>query len=238
MPVKKLTIVLDPGHGGYDPGAIGPNGTNESQVDLSIAKKTQLYLSSAAEVYLTRTEDKALTKNTVADQIARAAMSDSINAACFVSIHCNDSKEKQDHGVETYYYTGSESGKLLAANINNRLSPAVGLLNRGVKDTDLAVLRYTKCPSAQVAVAFITNPQEEALLKTDDFQDRAAWAIASGIASFIGVNLQHLPDLDYSYQENPFIKLIRKANLAEPYKKSEPVTIEMLADILDKLGIL
>lgn len=238
MPVQKFIIVLDPGHGGYDQGALGPNGTNESQVALSIAKKTQLYLSSAMGVYLTRTEDKALTRNAVADQIARAAMSDSINAACFVSIHCNSSKERQDHGVETYYYTGSERGKLLAANINNKLSPATGLLNRGVKEADLAVLRFAKCPSAQVEVAFISNPQEEALLKTDDFQDRSAWAIASGIASFIGVNLQRLPDTDYSYQETPFVKLIRKAKFAEPCEKNEPITIEILADILDKLGIL
>ncbi|HAU32109.1 MAG: N-acetylmuramoyl-L-alanine amidase [Desulfotomaculum sp. 46_296] len=238
MPVQKNIVVLDPGHGGYDPGAIGLNGTNESQVVLSIAKKAQLYLSSTVDVYLTRTEDKSLIRNPVADQIARAAMSNSINAACFVSIHCNSSKEKQDHGVETYYYTGSERGKLLAANINKRLSPAAGLLNRGIKEAELAVLRYAKCPSAQVEVAFITNPQEEALLKTDDFQDRAACAIASGIASFIGANLQRLPDFDYSYQETPFIKLIRKAKFTESCEKSEPVTIEILADILDKLGIL
>ncbi len=238
MPVQGLTVVLDPGHGGYDKGAIGPNGTNESQVALSIAKKTQLYLSSTVDVYLTRTEDKALTRNSMADQIARASMSDSINAACLVSIHCNSSIEEQDHGVETYYYTGNEKGKLLAANINNRLSPALGLLNRGLKEADLAVLRHTKCPSAQVEVAFITNPQEEALLKTDDFQERAGWAIASGIASFLGVNLQLLPDLDYSYQETPLVKLIRKAKLTEHFEKNKPITMEILADILDKLGIL
>ncbi len=142
MSVQGLTVVLDPGHGGYDQGAMGPNGANESQVALSIAKKTQLYLSSTVDVYLTRTEDKAL-----------------------------------------------------------------------------------------------TNPQEEALLKTDDFQERAAWA-RSGIASFIGVNLHFLPDLDYSYQETPLVKLIRKANLTEHFEKNKPVTVEMLADILDKLGIL
>jgi len=238
MPVQKFTIVLDPGHGGYDLGAVGPNGTNESQVALSIAKKTQLYLSSAVEVYLTRTEDKALTRNSAADQIARAAMSDSINADCFVSIHCNSSEEKLDRGVETYYYTGSEKGKLLATNINNKLSPAIGLLNRGIKEADLAVLRYTKCPSAQVEVAFISNPQEEALLKTDDFQDRAAWAIANGISSFIGVNLQRLTDLSCTYQETPFIRLIRKAKFTEQCEKSEPITLEMLANILDKLGII
>jgi N-acetylmuramoyl-L-alanine amidase len=238
MPVQKFIIVLDPGHGGFDPGAIGPNGTNESRVALSIAKKTKLYLSSAVEVYLTRTEDKALTRNSAADQIARAAVSESINATCFVSIHCNSSKEEEQHGVETYYYKGSERGKQLAANINNKLSPAVGLLNRGIKEADLAVLRYTKCPSAQVEVAFISNPREEALLNTDDFQDRAAWAIASGIASFTGANLQRIPDLENSYRETPLIKLLRKAKFTEPCKKSDPVTIEILADILDRLGIL
>lgn len=186
-----MIVCLDPGHGGWDPGAVGPAKTKESDMNLQIAKRVGDYLSPVVKVIFTRTGDNALSgpaHKVSGDLRARVITSDALKADCFVSIHCNAAGSHDAHGTETLYL--STAGKRLAEGIQNRLYSALATTNRGVKHRpELYVLKHTKAVAALVEVAFISNAHEEALLKTSDFQDRAAWAIASGIASYLGLYL-------------------------------------------------
>ena len=180
---------IDPGHGGKDPGAIGPTGVQEKVVNLAVARKVAVLLQPVMTVVLTRDTDKSLGANVSADLTARANVANQAGADVFVSIHCNSATDPAAHGTETHCYLGSVRGKTLAQMIQKRLVSALGLTDRGVKESNFAVLRQSKMPSALVELAFISNPTEEALLQSEDFQDRTAKAIAQGVCDFLGVEL-------------------------------------------------
>jgi len=106
-----------------------------------------------------------------------------------VSIHCNSAVDKSASGTEVFCNKGSVSGQKLAEAIHVRLIPALGLRDRGVKQANFEVLRGTDMPAALVELAFISNPTEEGLLKGIAFQDKAAQAVAEGIADYAGFTL-------------------------------------------------
>lgn len=185
------TIVVDPGHGTPDTGALGfSKTTNEKDVNLAIAQKLATLLRSAgAIVYLTRTGDGSPDKNN--DLWSRVNIANGLNATLFISIHSNGGPALA-HGTETYYsnsfnefHTEIESRKL-ANSIQDKLVKNLGLTNRGVKDGDFTVLNHTKMPAVLVEVAFISNPTEEQLLANDSFRQKAATGIYQGILAYRG----------------------------------------------------
>jgi len=182
-------IMIDPGHGGRDPGAVGPSGVQEKVITLAVVKQVASILAPVAEVKLTRDGDIALGANLSADLTARTNAANNWGADCFVSIHCNSAADHSAHGTETYHYPGSTLGAALAQAIHSKLIPALGLTDRGVKEANFAVLRQSKCPAALVELAFISNVAEEKLLNTPAFQAKAARAVAEGIAQFLGLRL-------------------------------------------------
>lgn len=186
-------VVIDPGHGGQDSGAVGPGGAQEKIITLAVAQQVAGLLSPVSEVRLTRTDDTALGRDDRSDLGGRAAVANEWGADCFVSIHCNGAGNPAAHGTETYHYPGSGQGRALTQAIHARLIPALGLADRGVKQGNFAVLRQTGCPACLVELAFISNPVEEGLLRSQDFQEKAARAIADGIADFLGARLQPAP---------------------------------------------
>lgn len=188
-------VMLDPGHGGYDPGAVGPSGVQEKNITLAVALQVADFLASAAEVRLTHKEDVPWDDNS--DLAARSAMTNEWSADCFVSIHCNSASGPEAHGTETFHYPGSEQGQALANSLQARLINALGLTDRGVKEANFAVLRQTNCPACLAELAFVSNPAEEALLVSPDFQAKAARAIAEGVVDFLGLSLP-----DYSQQDS------------------------------------
>ncbi len=189
-PLTGQTIVVDPGHGSPDPGAIGPRGTKEKDNNLAIAQKLATLLRSAgAIVYLTRTGDGSPDKNN--DLWSRVDIANGLNATLFISIHSNGGPALA-HGTETYYsnsfnefHTEIESRKL-ANSIQDKLVKNLGLTNRGVKDGNFTVLNHTKMPAVLVEVAFISNPTEEQLLANDSFRQKAATGIYQGILAYKG----------------------------------------------------
>lgn len=231
--ISDVVAVLDPGHGGFDSGVIGPSGTRESDITLALAIQAEKYLSSAVKVHLTRRDNRSLTGDSAMDLQERASIAQKASANCFVSIHCNNEKDITNSGVITYHNIGNEKGRRLAASIHNKLVPAVGLFSRGLKEKDYDVLNYSACPSALVELAYISNHQEEALLKTADFQDRAAWAIASGIASYLGVYLNQMPD----FPETPFEKLAKRVSMDNRFSGNDSITWDEFASVLKKLGL-
>lgn len=182
MAEKIPVVVLDPGHGGLDPGAIGSTGVQEKVVTLSITRLVAAHLGSAGcKVVLTRASDADVSLDN------RASIAHKHNADVFVSIHANAANNPAAHGLEVFHFRESGSGQRLAESILDRLVLETGLENRGVKEAGFAVLRKTDMTAVLVECGFLTNPTEEALLEKKNFQEKCAQAISSGILAFLGV---------------------------------------------------
>ncbi len=187
--IKGRAIVIDPGHGGSDSGAVGPSGARECDVTLAVSKKLQEILTAnGARVRMTRETDKDVYgwKSTAGQELrARVNIGNfAPETDIFVSVHCNAFTNPASHGMETYYYASSAKGRKLATVINEELAEAGGLYNRGVKTANFFVIKHSKMPATLLELAFITNPKEEALLTDEDYQNKLAAAIAKGIERY------------------------------------------------------
>lgn len=181
-------IIIDAGHGGRDSGAVGPAGLREKEITLAVALQVaDILLGIGVEPQLTRNTDKHFATSVSADLAARTKLANKAGAALFVSVHCNSSTDLSATGTETYHYPNSVAGNRLANYLQRQLVAALGLRDRGVKSENFAVLRETTMPAALVELAFISNPQEEALLRNTAVQQKAAWAIAAGIGEYLGI---------------------------------------------------
>lgn len=178
----RLVVVVDAGHGGKDPGAIGVGGLKEVDVILPIARQVEALLErQGVQVLMTRKDDYFV------DLQPRVTMAERANADLFVSIHANSIGGRPDvQGVETYYYS---SGGRLARSIHNSILQATDAKDRGVRQARFYVLRKSSMPSVLVEVGFVTNRQEAAKLASPDYQSQMAQAIARGILQYIQQNL-------------------------------------------------
>lgn len=185
----KMKVCIDAGHGGLDPGALGAMGAHEKDIALTVGKLVgQALERNSIDVVYTRTEDKRLVEpGGEPDLTARANVANQSSADCFVSIHCNSAADKSAHGTETYAYSTSSQGYPLAKMLQDKMTAATGLTNRGVKTANYAVLRKTTMPAALVELAFISNAQEELLLINPTWQAKVADAIAQGIVQHLGL---------------------------------------------------
>jgi len=151
---NKFRVVIDPGHGGPDPGAIGIGGIRETDVVLEVSKIVKKLLSEkGVKVRLTRTNDVDL------DLPPRVSIANNTDADIFVSIHANASRGKRRdiNGLETFYYRGWR-GRLLAKRIQKqilRVSP--GSPDRGVKEGRFYVIKNTRMPAVLVEIGFLTG---------------------------------------------------------------------------------
>lgn len=178
---SKYLVVVDAGHGGYDPGAIG-SVTQEKDLALNASLKLKKALElEGFKVYMTREEDVFVGLRD------RAEIANSLNADVFVSVHMNSFTNPSANGIETLYASDSLSGGYgLAKEVQGELMDAISAKNRGViKRPLLAVLRYTNMPAVLVELGFVSNPNEEAKLRTDSYMDTAASAIVRGIKQFV-----------------------------------------------------
>jgi N-acetylmuramoyl-L-alanine amidase len=189
--LKGSIIVIDPGHGGSDSGAIGPTGVMEKSVTLRVSNEVKrLLVKEGATVYMTRNADIEVSKKR-----AKATDIEELQARCdvanrdsrtalFLSIHCNAFSSPSANGMETYYSAGSRNGQRFATLLNQELAKAGGLFNRGVKTANYYVLRHTNMPASLVELAFVTNYREEKLLRSEAYQNKLAAAIVRGIARY------------------------------------------------------
>lgn len=189
--VKGRTIVIDPGHGGSDSGAVGPTGLAEKTATLAVSKKVKTLLeASGARVVMTRDRDVDVYGRNATDRQelqARVNVGEfTPGANIFVSIHCNAFSNPEAKGMETYYFPGSVRGEQLANSIYNELLKDGGLAGRGVRTANFYVIKHSSMPATLLELAFITNPREEALLGDDKYQTTLAKAIARGISRYFG----------------------------------------------------
>ncbi|ACK71525.1 N-acetylmuramoyl-L-alanine amidase [Gloeothece citriformis PCC 7424] len=170
-----VVIVIDPGHGGQDPGAIGIGGLQEKGVVLSISQEVAKILSQrGVRVIMTRTSDRYISLK------ARVDLAQRTGANGFISIHANaiGGNQSQVNGVETYYYsTGYNLARAIHRNILRRLN----VRDRGVKQARFYVLRKTSMPAVLVETGFVTGTIDNRNLSDSTYRRRMAEAIAEGI---------------------------------------------------------
>ncbi len=179
VPNGKIVVVIDPGHGGPDPGAVGINGLQEKGIVLDIGiKVADLLEKQGIQAVLTRKEDIDL------DLEPRVQMAQQLNATLFVSIHANsiDLSRPDISGLETYYY---QSGAELAKTIHQSVLEGTGIPDRRVRTARFYVLRKTSMPSVLVEVGFVTGRDDAAKLSTPSYRSQMAAAIARGILQYI-----------------------------------------------------
>lgn len=179
----KYKIVIDPGHGGYDTGAIGSNGTREKDITLAVGLKLGKLLEkqNVQVVYTRKTDDVSWPSNELEDLQARSKISDDFKPDYYVSIHCNSFKSSSAYGTETYSYSYGGKAEKLARDVQSELVGTLGTYDRGMKLGNFYVIRETEAPAILTELAFISNPDEESLLNSDDFQNKCAEAIARAI---------------------------------------------------------
>lgn len=187
-----MKIGIDPGHGQHDPGTIGFTRLYEKDVALSVSLKVgKMLQESGFEVVYTRTNDNpGFPKDQTENLRKRVQIANSAKAAYFVSIHCNGVLDRTAHGAETFVVGRGREAEKLAICVQNELIKATGLRDRGVKVANYLVLAETVMPAILVELGFISNPEEEKLLRDPAWQDKAARAIARGIANHTGKPLK------------------------------------------------
>lgn len=153
-----MKIFLNAGHGGTDPGACSKSGTKEADITARVVEilaarlkknwyPVECYQQIKSVFEVPKVENKS-------------------GATLFISVHCNSFTKSTAHGVETWYCQGSQKGEKIASLVQEQLVKGTKLTNRGIKKSStLCVLNKTKAPAILVELAFISNPDEEKLLK-------------------------------------------------------------------------
>ena len=185
-PKELKTVVIDPGHGGYDAGSVGINGTIEKNATLSISLKLGAILEKKGfNVVYTRESDKVTwPSDNKKDLAARAAIANEASADIFISIHLNTFHMEEVRGTETYYNKVSIEGKKIAELIQKQIVNDVNLKDRGTQPGNFSVLKKVTAPAVLIELGYISNRSEESLLNSISYQNKISGAIADGIYTY------------------------------------------------------
>ncbi|HZK57704.1 MAG TPA: N-acetylmuramoyl-L-alanine amidase [Clostridia bacterium] len=228
-----MKICIDPGHGGSDPGATGPTGLREKDINLNIATNIgQILRRHGISTILTRQNDSRVE---LAD---RVKMANNDRVDYFISIHANSASNPAATGTETFAFPNSDTGIKLASVIQRSLVNEINLADRGVKHKDFFVLKNTEMPAVLVEVAFINNPKEEKLLRDQNFLDKAAIGISEGILMFLEVEHKegiYIDSTVSSWAKDAMEWATDKViNLTDGSMSKESVNLERLITILHR----
>ncbi len=179
---SKTLVVIDPGHGGKDPGAIGIGGIQEKRIVMAISQEVARILEQQGiQVKLTRSNDYFISLQ------GRTQMANRIDADLFISIHANSAGMNKPHvsGLETYYF---QSGRNLASVIHRNVLRRVNVNDRKVRKARFYVLRKSAMPAVLVETGFLTGKEDAAKLRNSNYQKQMAKGIAYGIIEYIKAN--------------------------------------------------
>lgn len=191
--VAGKVVVIDPGHGGVDPGAVGRSGILEKDVVLQVAHALAPLLQRASvHTLLVREGDEHLaapgaprtSSRQRADLSARVDMANRAGADLYISLHANSMPNSRWSGAQTFYYPGKDDSRRLAEAIQARLGQAFPENKRRALPGEYYVLQHTRMPAVVVEIGFLSNPEEERLLATAEHQRRIAAAIFWGIVDY------------------------------------------------------
>lgn len=181
------TIVIDPGHGGVDPGAVA-NGLLEKEVALVVALKTADLLAKRDDILSLVTHEGKIGRNSELGLWARCDYANRQEADIFVSIHANAAGNFTAFGHEIFHYPGSTQGNRLARAIFASIrSNITEIQPRAVKEANFQVLRDTVMPAALVELGFLTYEGDAAFLAKEPFRAKYAAAIAQGLLNYLGL---------------------------------------------------
>lgn len=188
-------IVIDAGHGGFDGGAVAPDGTNEKDLNLEIALKLEDIMTACGfDVVMVRTNDtstdssgESIRSKKVSDMKNRLDLMNKYANSVFISIHLNKFETTSPNGAQVFYAPSADGSQKLAERIQASIAKMVQpennrVIKSGTKDTYL--LYNAKVPAVIVECGFLSNAGDLANLKTDDYQKRLAFAIASGFLNY------------------------------------------------------
>lgn len=171
------TVVIDPGHGGFDRGGIPSNIIPEKGVALDVARRLRAYLADAGfRTVMTRSSDSFVTLD------RRVEIANRQRRAIFVSIHFNSAKRRGANGIETFY--GSARAKRLASLIQRNAMKTTSGENRGIKKARFYVLRRSRIPAVLIECGFLTNPQDARRASRPAYRDQLARQIARAIIAY------------------------------------------------------
>ncbi|MFD2925195.1 N-acetylmuramoyl-L-alanine amidase CwlD [Halobacillus naozhouensis] len=194
-PLTGKVIVLDPGHGGPDGGAVGENGTEEKEITLQISEDLRDYLQqSGAIVYLTREDGNDLSSDE-AGSLSRRKAEDIRNrvdfiedqeADFFLSLHLNAIPSHKWRGAQTFYNSKNEKSKSLAKFIQSEIRTSLDNTTREAMGlNNIYILKHTEAPGALVEAGFLSNPDERTLLESNEYQRKMAESIYRGILRYV-----------------------------------------------------
>ncbi len=239
-------IIIDAGHGGWDPGAVGANGLSEKRVNLDIADKLrQQLIHKGYSVEMTRVADLFVSLEQRVDMAIQYA------GDLFVSIHANANTSSKVNGTMVLYYdnrypqrrypASPEMGELtpasrqLAQSVLDQVVAAAGTADLGLVPSSTYVVRNGKIPSILVETAFLSNPEEAKLLADDDFRTRVASGIAKGIEQFMPVGFA---DIAGHWAEQSIVDLKNRGIVqgeGANFAPEQPLTRAEFTVILDRL---
>lgn len=190
---QQACVVIDAGHGGFDPGKVGINEALEKDINLQIAEKLKKILEAEdVRVIMTRTDDTGLynendSNKKVQDMRHRIAMIEEARPDIVVSIHQNSYHEEYVHGAQVFYFSSSEPSKTLAEMIQKRFVINVdGANKREAKGNDsYYLLKKTPYPIVIVECGFLSNREEAEKLISPVYQEKAAWAVHMGVLQYL-----------------------------------------------------
>lgn len=190
---EKPVVVIDAGHGGIDPGKVGVSGALEKDINLAIAKEIkELLEQNDIAVVLTRTDENGLYSETdrnkkSADMRERIRLLTDAAPVLAVSIHQNSFTDSASRGAQVFYYEGSQEGKrgaeLIQETVKNEIMDGNHRLAKA--NSSYYMLKKSPCPLVIVECGFLSNPQEEKLLMTQEYQRKMAWAVHLGILKWM-----------------------------------------------------
>lgn len=194
-PASGKVVILDAGHGKPDEGAESSHGTTEAETNLKIALKVQNLLEqSGSTVILTRSDENGiydvdkttLKQKKISDIHNRVKIGNESSADIFVSIHLNKIPQEQYWGWQCFYKQGNEASTKLAKLLQSNLNEAVQKDNKRVamKLDNVYIIKKIEIPTSIVECGFLSNQEEEKLLLDDNYQDKLAWGIYSGIMEY------------------------------------------------------
>lgn len=189
-------IVIDSGHGGADPGKVGVAGTNEKEINLAIAKKLQERLEDAQiNVIMTRDTDDDLSVESdkskkKADLERRCDIINSSGADMVISIHQNSYVTPKAEGAQVFYYKKSEESKRIAQIMQGILGEKLGTTRQIKSDVNYYILLHSKLPTIISECGFLSNPEEEQRLCTEEYQEKVADALYCGIIEYLMMNMK------------------------------------------------
>lgn len=193
-PLAGKTIAVDPGHGGVDPGAIGPDGLLEKDIVLDIALRLRTLLQSAgATVVMTRETDIDLSDAALGRQYSKRKRQDlqrrgklinDSNARVLISIHVNSMASARWSGAQVFYHQDAPESRRLAETIQYVLREHLQNTTRQIATGDFYITRVSACTAVLVEVGFISNPTEARLLASADYRAQLAAAIFGGLLHY------------------------------------------------------